>query len=494
MTCLRCIQSCIFATLFGLATLWAGTVGAGEGDVVHPSPDPAQDDSFSVHQWADRIDTLVDRAAAKKGIEVSAKVTDAKYLRRISLDLLGRIPTLDEAATFHASPDRQRRVREFLDDDAFADFWAECWTTIAVGEAVSRRTDRVCLQNWFRERIAQDTPWNRTVADLIAAQGQGAFDGPSNFVLHHAEDPVVPIGRVFLGVQLDCARCHDHPSARWTQDHYQDMKRFFDPVSIRNRGDRDYTLVDRTIRDGDVPCFLTGIKPRTRQWRRELSVFVTASKPFARTMAHRVWYHFFGQGIATNPDQTSVAAKGEHAELIQTLADAFVAGGYRLRPLIQTICATRAYARQVRMVPSGAPDASNHDPPHASTHAHSRVVTRRLVTWTLQPCAKGLTPSQWRRSAEILIGQAFAGGVKPDAEVRVDRFPLGNLWERTPTLEARLRSMALPLPRPAHSSVDLFRLAYSRPPTQSQREWLESVPPRDLLFALLHSNEFCFWH
>ncbi|MGI9516837.1 MAG: DUF1549 domain-containing protein, partial [Pirellulaceae bacterium] len=176
------------------------------------------------------IDQLVDQHLTQLNIVAADRCSDDEFLRRVTLDLAGRIPTIDELQRFRVNPDREARIDELLDSPEFPRFMSEIFTASLVGYLDIFGTDREALRIWLEEQLQHDRPWDRITRDLITAEGTTSIDGPVNFLVRNRDDPVVKVGRVFLGVRLDCAQCHDHPFDRWTQDDYQLMRRFFQQV------------------------------------------------------------------------------------------------------------------------------------------------------------------------------------------------------------------------------------------------------------------------
>ena len=168
------------------------------------------------------------------------------------------------------------------------------------------------------------------------------------------EDPVTAVSRVFLGVQLDCARCHDHPYDRWTQDDYSSMRGFFATVQFKEvtggyrlsdqAGSTSYE--DSTFNKGTAPRFLTGAQPRTAAWRRELALMTVRSKPFARAMGNRIWQLLMGRGVVNPVDGLSQENPPSVPELHDGLAKRLAENQFRLKALIREICLSDAYARR----------------------------------------------------------------------------------------------------------------------------------------------------
>ena len=151
------------------------------------------------------LDQWVDQYHAANGITPASICPDDRFLRRVTLDLAGRIPTIDELQQFRGNPDRSAKIDQLLASPEFPVFMSEVWTSSLVGYLNVFGTDREALRLWMEQNIRDDTPWNEMATALITAEGTSSLDGPVNFLVRNRVDPVVKVGRVFLGVRLDCA-------------------------------------------------------------------------------------------------------------------------------------------------------------------------------------------------------------------------------------------------------------------------------------------------
>jgi hypothetical protein len=268
------------------------------------------------------VDGLLAESWEAAALRPAPLVGDAEFLRRASLDLIGRVPKVDELRAFVKNPDRAAKIEELLASPDFPRFWSETWTAMLNGYAGAFNSQRDGLRFWLEKKFRENAPFDRIAADLVAASGVSSVDGAVNFILHNSVDPAIKVSRTFLGIRLDCARCHDHPFDRWTQKDYEDMARFFAPLqkdeimagSIRVRDNPDRA-------GGAKPRFLTGAQPVTSRWRDDLAFFITTSKPFARSFANRIWYHFMGRGIVDPPDDVNLKNKPSVPKLLDFLAE-----------------------------------------------------------------------------------------------------------------------------------------------------------------------------
>mgnify|MGYP002630021584 CR=1 FL=1 len=263
---------------------------------------------LTVADPSQEIDAQLAIAHAKQDVQSVSICDDDTFLRRVSLDLIGRIPTRDELHAFRSNPNRRRQIEALLASDEFPRFWSDVWTASLVGYSTRAfNVSREPLRAWVEDAIRNGDAYDELVRQLIAAEGDSAFNGPVNFLLRHRQEPVVKVSRMFLGIRLDCARCHDHPFDRWTRDDFDQFSHFFKSVDFRGISERNYRLT-KSPRDADtknLPRFLSGAKPITSRWRDELALMVTSCKPFARNYSNRMWYHFLGRGIVHPPDDFS---------------------------------------------------------------------------------------------------------------------------------------------------------------------------------------------
>lgn len=452
------ISSLCLACVF-LPVLGEGNAGS------QPAPEPIQ-------ELANTIDAYVAQAADRDGKKLPSIVGDDLYLRRVTLDLLGRIPTRDELLAFRAKPNRSELVERLLASQEHPEFWSRLWTNTLLGFGTHPQTDREALRVWLQEQLAQQRGYDAIVRDLIAGQGRATFEGHSNFVLQHGEDSAVPVGRIFLGVQLDCARCHDHPSDRWSQDDFEGMQRFFALARRKQATAGTYEIFDE--RPGDVaeaqrPVFLTGTRARTQSWRQELALLVTGSKPFQRATANRLWYHFFGHGLSDAVDNINGADRCKDFALAQTLGTELKNHQFDWRPLLHAICISQAYQRETQ----GG-------------------------DWPLLPTTKPFSPDQLYESLKQLLGTQRDGLTREQFVRRatgasvINSFT--NTWDARDQAQALMVRMQIAPELPTMGLTATFETLLCRPPTPSQNRDCREQQQQDIVFALMHSNEFVTWY
>jgi hypothetical protein len=428
---------------------------------------------------AAKVDSILASAWSAKNIAPAELCSNEQFLRRASLDLIGRIPTVDERTAFLAAPDRAALVEKLLQSPEFPEFWAELWTTQLYGYSLyGDDGSRATLRNWLAQQLSANRPWDEIVEELLTSTGESAFDGPVNFLLRYPDEPVVKVSRSFLGVRLDCARCHDHPFDRWTQDDFKRMNRFFDSVERQDVSAGNTRLVDvvREASDEDRPRFLTGATPATSQWRREFSLFMTRSRPFARNFANRLWYHFLGRGIVHPVDDVNAGNPAAVPELLEALADEARAGGFDVRAMIRLIVNSRAY--QLASV------ATKDD-------------AGRQAVFAVRP-VKPLSPEQWYQSLCVATNRSMRADERDDVVQQYFGDDLNGdytaTWEYRESVQGLMSRMVEPVKAPTRSVDDLFVRHLSRLPTSDERSLCEKHSADEITFALLHSTEFAFNH
>lgn len=424
------------------------------------------------------IDALLSEAWQQHGIVPAPVCDDATFLRRISLDLIGRIPTTKELSSFLAQPDRNAKIDELLQRPEFSRHLAETMTASLVGYDRETPADREVLLQWLEAQLEKHTGFDRIATSLISAEGQSALHGPVNFVVRHREEAGAQVCRQLLGVRLDCARCHDHPFARWTQDDLASMTRFFEAMRFEEVSERNIRVSDRPAEAGEdeIPRFLTGARPQTSQWRRELALFVTRSKPFARNFANRIWYQLMGRGIVDPPGDFNQQNQPSHPELLEFLATKTHEQKFDVRQLVRQICNSDTYQRESK---------GEADPAAVEQFA------RRVI--------KPLTPEQLYESYRVVLGK------KPPISRRdfVREF-LGETvdedflltWKSRETVQSLLKRMTADAPfhQAVKSIDDAFQRVLSRTPTTRDIELCRDQSLGVVVFCLVQSNEFVFNH
>ncbi len=326
--------------------------------------------------------------------------TDNEFLRRAYLDLLGLLPTPEEARVFLADKDAGKRARlvdRLLERPEFADFWALKWSDLLRNEeTVLDRKGVQAFHHWIRQSIAENKPLDQFVRELIAARGSTYLNPPANYYRAN-RDPVTraeATAQLFLGTRLQCAQCHNHPYERWTQDDYYGWAGLFSRVQykiIENRrtdkNDKHEFVGEQIVyqaSEGEVinarngkpaaPRFLGAATPEfdnEADRLQELADWLTSPENplFARAQANRIWFHLMGRGIVDPIDDFRATNPPTHPALLDALTADFVASKFDLRHLIRVIINSRTYQL------SATPNDTNRD----DEINYSRTIPRRLT-------------------------------------------------------------------------------------------------------------------
>ena len=502
------------------------------------------------------IDDLVFDRLQKLRIVPSELCDDESFLRRITLDLAGRAPTVDEYQAFMADTDtnkRQRKIDELLADDAFADLWTMLWAEqlrvmggnyAPVGTHIKAAD---AFYEWIRTQLRNDRPLNEFVAEMVSASGSNLINGPANLYTMLVHGPrfqpqafAADFSQLFLGIQIQCAECHNHPFDRWTMDDYYSFVSFFSGMKrkpgVEPREQRIYYdttappakhLVDgrpmpaRTL--GDVNPVDHDGDPR-----RQLATWLTSpqNKMFSRNLANRIWAQLIGRGVVEPVDDVRVSNPPTNAPLLDALSTHLVDSGFNLRSLVREICNSRVYQLSSEPNPSNARDTRQF------SHARLRrlradVLMDSVVTVTGVPRHFNGFPADTRaidvypRSPGDTSGPQFGDpffetfGRSSRATICACETKLEPTLSQTLHLAVgetlrdrlgaggRIKQLLETSQSPAETIDRLFIMALSRRPTPEETSSMLSllaaednnpVLYEDILWGLLNSTEFLFNH
>ncbi|QDU18535.1 DUF1549 domain-containing protein [Urbifossiella limnaea] len=368
-------------------------------------------------EWQFPAQTVVDQHTAKKwrelGLVPSELCTDEQFIRRVSLDITGSLPTPAQVAAFVADADAKKReklVDRLLETPEYAYFFANKWADILRvkrrGEA-NRAAGTFAFHEHIRLAMANDTPYSEFVRGIVTATGDERRNPAVVWYkeLTTPENFVDDVGQVFLGQRLACANCHHHPYEKWSQDDYWGLAAFFGkvgrkelrlPSSNPNNNDNK-TQVIFTRSSGSVTNKRTNkaaeIRPLDGQPmetfdgdpREKLADWMTdKSNPFfAKAVANRYWAHFFGRGIVDPLDDMRITNPPSNPELLDALAKNLTDNNYSLKSLIRTICKSRTYQL------SSAPNDFN----KLDKQAYARFYPRRVSAEVLLDAVNQVTDS-----------------------------------------------------------------------------------------------------
>jgi hypothetical protein len=317
------------------------------------------------------VDTHVFAKLKMLSIQPSELCSDQEFIRRVYLDVCGILPSAEETKTFLASKDEHKRAKlidALLERPEYADFWTLKWSDVLRSNRKSIQVKGThVFQTWVRSHIAKNTPLDRVVSDLLTAKGSTYANAAANYY-RIARDPsnlAETTAQLFFGIRMQCAKCHNHPFERWTQDDYYSTAAFFARVKQRKdpaqgptvpKGDMaEYIYVDRTgevvqPRTGKTmpPRFMGGVVPVIAPGADRREVFAKwltgSDNPFfAKSVVNRMWYHVMGRGIVDPVDDFRDSNPSANDDLLDALAKDFVAHKFDAKYLLRTILNSRTY-------------------------------------------------------------------------------------------------------------------------------------------------------
>ncbi|MEM0924479.1 MAG: DUF1549 domain-containing protein [Planctomycetota bacterium] len=312
-------------------------------------------------------ENIVDRYVYKKleslGIPPSGICDDATFLRRVTLDIAGRIPTLEETETFLDDSSIEKRgllIDRLLRSEDYAIHFAKKWGVILRNRRANGalQFNNIVFHRWLRDAMRRNEPYDKIVRQLLTASGTIESNPPVAW-LHHVTDPnerVEDISQLFLGQRIQCARCHHHPYEKWSQEDYARMSAFFSTIIKKTQAGETTFITRIAIPSGRHPGNGQTYKPAaldateisldaTADPRQALADWMTAGENpfFAKSLVNRYWKHFLGRGLVEPEDDLRITNPPTNPELLSALADSFTASGYDLKTLIRTLCRSKTY-------------------------------------------------------------------------------------------------------------------------------------------------------
>lgn len=521
------------------------------------------------------IDDIVTEKLKALNIPPSPRCSDSEFIRRASLDTVGTLPTAQEAREFlgdDVAADVRRRISSASEDSAssrrrlqkrdelierllarpeFVDYWSYKWSDLLlVNGAKLPQPAMWSYYQWIRGNVEANTPWDEFVRQLVTARGSTLDNGAANyFVLH--EDPTLMAETTtvaFMGLAINCAKCHNHPMEKWTNDQYYEFVNLFARVRSKNGPGGEGDKVIFAAASGDVPALLSGkpLPPRPLDGkaiaidapgdRREtLASWLTSRENpyFTRSIANRVWANFMGVGVVEAVDDLRMTNPASNEKLLSALAKHLADQRYDLKALMRAILQSETYQRGSEILAGNSADS----------RYYSRYYTRRLMAEALLDSYSQVTgvPTEFRRdlrNANRGLGDRYPVSLRafqlPDANVasyflktfgRADRLQTCEC-ERTEepsmaqalhiangdTLNQKLSSKDNRIARLIAGNKtneeildDAFLSALSRLPTATEKtrslkliaeagEAERRAAIEDLYWGLLSSREFLFNH
>jgi hypothetical protein len=507
------------------------------------------------------IDENISRRLKERGIPASPPASDSEFLRRVTLDLTGRIPSYDQVLSFLRDRDPDKRanwVETLLAGKAYGQHFATIWHEQMVpddGTKTTKGRDETFL-TWLADQFNHNQAWNRIVSDLLTVEGNIRDHPEAAFLMANSleNDPqpnlvADSVSRLFWGVQLRCAECHDHPFASWTQEDFWSTAAFFsrlrrgytdgknprgqtlteappdEPISQKFWKSMAATdtkgpaiIVPRTVRESAGKIvkgrFLGSSGPAWSDegpYRPRFAAWATSPENpyFARNAVNRLWAHLFGRGMVDPLDGLDRTSTGTYPAVLDLLTREFVASGYDLKDLIRVICASQAYQRTSR--PTGGNEADTTLFSHMSVKVMRAEMLYDALSIVLFPSVGKLQKgSPFDESLNLLPGLSRSefvrlfrsrGSLGEGSVVNLGipqflRLMNGGL---TTSDSPGLRRLAALGTSPSQMVEAMYRAAFARPPDPEELRLVtehlaeEPDPARGVagvLWTLLNSAEF----
>jgi len=539
----------------------AHTVGKGQGAVMVRFEGQATvalfvvpySDKVDLAGWSDNnfIDTLAAAKFREIGIPPSPLCDDATFLRRCFLDATGTLPTVEQAKAFLDSPDPDKRKKlverllgltgdpnQNVHDNDYAAYWALKWSDlIRSNSAAIGEQGMWALHNWLKESFRQNKPFDRLVRELITAKGSTFSNGPANYfrIANNPQDLTEATSQLFLGVRLQCAKCHNHPYEPLSQSDYYGFAAFF--ARVGNKGSQEFgifggetVIINRA--DGEVghprtgaimpPTPLRGKAVANPPDRRQALADWLASKEnpyFARNLVNRYVAYLLGRGLVEPIDDMRATNVPSNPELLEALAQEFIKLGYDQKRMLQLIMNSRLYQLDSKPTKANALDSK------FQSHYHVKRLPAEALLDAVDAAAGTRTKFEkvplGTRAIELPDAKynnyflMTFGKPRREAVCECERVSEPNLAQALHTLNGDLiegkiadangRIGTLLTAKKSTDEIvdDLYLAALSRRPTADERNsckklLAEAGDPKvfaqDLLWSLMNSMHFQFVH
>ncbi len=540
--CWHC-SPCFVTILFVLTSVNLRAESTGQ-----PSDEPADAQrAVSAAFGSETLDRLLVTASQFDEAELSEIISDDQFLRRVSLDLIGRQPTPAEFAVYRLDTTTGKRaaaVERLLASTEFGENWAAYWSDV-IGYRVPPPEltflDYTLFEKWLAERINQNAPWDETVRTILTATGKVKDQPAATFVGFHEADTTrlaAETARVFLSVQIGCAQCHDHPFDEWKRQQFHELAAYFvrasakmpwndsGEIEVKDKGKGEYEMpnVADPTKKGIMmtPTFFTGHKTEPGKSdldrRRELATVVTSTDNpwFAKAYVNRVWARLMSHGFYEPVDDMGVANVPLLPEVHQELTNHFRASNFDAKSLFRAIVNSKAYQQRLPEHSS----ASTDDKPYAdarTTKLRGDEVFQSLVTAINLP---NVTPPKTAPTKEIrfpvppkstkdLVSEAFGfdPSLRPQdisrtlgqAMLMMNNDQLQAQVNAKPDSNTALSKLVATEPDNAKAISSLFQLVLARQPNDMESKFaLEHISTgtsrgesfEDILWSLINSAEF----
>ncbi len=517
---------------------YSGQVAAVEVTVPYgPPPD------LATFQPVNYIDELVAAEWKRVGAGPAPLAADSEFLRRVYLDLIGTLPRPDEVRAFLASalPDKRSKViDDLLERPEYTDYWALKWGDLLRSHRRNLGERGLgSFSSWLKRSIRENKPLDQFTRELITSQGNLYSHGPVAYYFVDAtpEDLAETTAQVFLGVRMQCARCHHHPLEVWSQDDYYGLAAFFTRLESKNSADNGRFGGLKSIRAMPAPVAGRGTRPdavprvlggpllsgasSSEDVRIQLADWMVATDNpyFARNFANRYWSYMVGRGIVEPVDDVRATNPPTNAALLDVLAKDFANHHYDVKHLLRTICRSRVYQLAAEVTPSrdqdGAffthrvperlsaevlLDAVNHVCESTESFAGLPEGTRAISLPDSTYVSYFLTAfGKPQRTTACECGRMSG----PDLSQALHLANSTALQGKITFAQGRLARLLKESKTNSEIAEELYLAVFARQPTAAEvgviEESLKETPSRqeaweDVLWSLLNASEFVFQH
>lgn len=340
------------------------------------------------------------------GIPPSAVCDDATFLRRVTLDVAGRLPTDEEAAAFLASKEPEKRdqvIDTLLRSPEYADYFAAKWTALLKNrrDDTSDIISNFAFHAWVRDSLLANKPYDQFVRELLAATGQVIGNPPVAWYkrVKEPKQQIEDVAQLFLGVRMQCAQCHHHPFERWSQDDYYSLAAFFSQVGRKPSSTRGEDLIFHKRGMAVATNIKSGMQLKPAALGDQIPPIAADEDPrlkladwmgnrdnpfFAKALVNRYWKHFFNRGLIEPEDDIRDTNPPTNPELLNALEKHFISSGFDLKELVRAITRSTAYQLSSQPNEHNLVDRQN----------YSRYYPRRLQAEVLLDAVDYLTQSQ----------------------------------------------------------------------------------------------------
>ena len=389
----------------GAITAWySGQIALAR--IRSPWPNIIPNAAYSQAPRRNVIDDAVINLLRRLNLKPSPRSSDSEFIRRVHLDVVGMLPTPEATRAFLADTSETKRdelIESLLAQPEFIDYWTYRLSDLFLISGRKLRPDALkSYYQWLRGEMEKGTTWDKLVRQVISAKGDTMKNGATNFYSVHQDPETMAenVSQAFMSLSINCAKCHNHPLEKWTNDQYYSFANLFARVRAKGwggdarngNGARTLFIADR----GDLIQPRTG-KPRppapldgksiesdSPEDRREaLAKWLTApdNPYFTRSIANRVWANFFGRGIVEPVDDLRVSNPASNEQLLEEIASHLVENNYDLKALMRLILQSETYQR------TSEPLAENME----DQKYYSRYYPRRLMAEVLQDAITSVT-------------------------------------------------------------------------------------------------------